>query len=758
MKVNRKLIVRVLLTALLCLVVSFLLSLLRPSWPLLVQMECRQAAADIRAAVEESLGPLSDDHPVFVAPVEGQELCAAELEKAVLSHRGWTREPVEGAGRVELTCIVKEGAFLFHATLTPPPGGAKGKDFDITRTVPDYTSLLPPVIAVIIAFGLKEVRIALAVGIWLGAVLHGGLDWTLGLWTMLRHYLLETVLDQFSFTIIVFTLAMVGMVRVAARAGGSQGIADAISRIAASARTSKLATALLGTAIFFDDYSNTVVVGTTMRNLTDRFRVSREKLAYIVDSTTAPVAGIALISTWIGYEISLLQELSNGLDLGMAGYGMFLRVLPIRFYCYFALLLVFLTSILSRDFGPMAKAELRAAATGDLTAPGSKPMLSSFVPGVEMARFVRPNWTAAAVPVIVVVLGTFTGMLIDGAGSERAAAWAAEHGRLNLGFARLCFESANGAFVLLIASLAGSWTAVIMAVAKRADVPEGAGDAFGRRCPAWQLLLPLPLSAATAAVIAAIQQGSSLDGVWIWSPLYWIRLLFHDNHVFLLYLFLPLGLVVTAVLAWRIVRQNDGNLATYIPVTFVDASRAWLEGLRALLYAVTILIMAWAIRKVCDDLGTSAFIVAVMGELARPWMIPTMVFVIACVTSFCTGTSWGTMGILIPTLLPFSYYIGGIDILMLSMGAVLDGAIFGDHCSPVSDTTVLSSTFSSCDHMDHVKTQLPYSVFCAVIALSVGYLPLSLHIPLVAVYAAGLLVMVAVLLTLGRKIEMKSPS
>jgi len=721
-------------------------------------MECRQAVSDIRARVEELRGPVSDENPVLVASVDGDAQCAVELEKAVLAHRGWTREPVEGAPQARLTCDVKEGAFVFHATLTAPDTGAEALDFEISRRIPEFTSILPPIIAVIIAFGLREVRIALLVGIWLGAVLHGGLGWTLGLWTLLRHYLLETVLDQFSFTIIVFTLAMVGMVRVAARAGGSQGIADAISRIAASARTGKLATAILGTAIFFDDYSNTVVVGTTMRSLTDRFRVSREKLAYIVDSTTAPIAGIALISTWIGYEISLLQELSNGLDLGMAGYGMFLKIMPIRFYCYFAILLVYLTSVLNRDFGPMARAEQRAASRGELTAPGSKPMLASFVPGVEMGRFVRPHWITAAVPVGVVVFGTFTGMLIDGAGSDRAASWAAEHGRLNLGFMRLCFESANGAFVLLIASLAGSWTAVIMAVSKRADVPAGAGEAFGAPCPAWQLLLPLPLATATAAVIAGIQQGASLDGVGIYHPLYWIGLFSPERYAFLLYLFVPLGLIVTAILAWRVVRQKETDMATVIPVTFVDASKAWLEGLRALLYAVTILIMAWAIRKVCDDLGTSAFIVATMGQFARPWMIPTMVFVIACVTSFCTGTSWGTMGILIPTLLPFAYYIGGLEILMLSMGAVLDGAIFGDHCSPVSDTTVLSSTFTSCDHMDHVKTQLPYAAFCAVLALGLGYLPLSLDIPLSAVYGAGLLVMVATLLTLGRKIAMKSSS
>ena len=753
-----RLLKRIALTLIAVTMISLLLSLLKPSWPLLAQMEGRNAAGKIRARVEEKLGKVDEANPVFFGRFGGDKTCADQIRKELGGHEGWLPQAEKGAGRIDLTCRKDCGSLIVDVTLSVPGDASKAAEFQVVRKLPDFRSLLPPVIAVIVALGLGEVRVALAAGIWLGAVLFGGLGWTLGIWTALRRYILETVFDQFSFTIIVFTLAMVGMVRVAARAGGSHGIADAISRFAASARSGKIATTLLGLAVFFDDYSNTVIVGSTMRALTDKFKVSREKLAYIVDSTSAPVAGIALISTWIGYEIGLFQELSDALGLGIAGYGMFLKIVPLRFYCYFAIGLVLLTSITNRDFGPMLKAERRSMLTGQLTAPGSKPMLSTFMSGEEVARYVRPNWIVAAIPIGVVVFGTFWGMLFDGAKNEGPAQWALDHGKFNLTYVRLCFESANGATILLIAALAGSWTAVIMALTRRATLFEKSEKPSFTRCPWWQLFLPLPLSVVTAFGIAAIAAGSSTDGASMVTAGYWKILALNRENAILFFIFIPAGLAATAILGWRISRQKPGNINTAIPITFTAAGSAWIQGLRSLLYAVSILIMAWAIRKVCDDLGTSTFIVATMGQFARPWMIPAMVFIIACLTSFCTGTSWGTMGILIPTLLPFAYYIGGMEILMLSMGAVLDGAIFGDHCSPVSDTTVLSSTFSSCDHMDHIKTQIPYAVLCSILALLVGYLPIAANIPLYAVYAAGLLLMIAALLVLGKKVVAKSPA
>ena len=753
-----RLVRRIALTLIAVTAVSFLLSLLKPSWPLLVQMEGRIAAGEIRAQVEEKLGKVDMETQVFFGRLEGDKACVERIRKELVGNEGWLAQAEKGAYKIDLTCRKDGGRLVVDVTLSDPGDASKTADFQVARRLPDFKSLLPPIIAVIVALCLREVRVALAVGIWLGAILHGGFDWTLGIWTAFRLYILETVFDQFSFTIIVFTLSMVGMVRVAARAGGSHGIAEAISRIASSARSGKIATALLGLAVFFDDYSNTVIVGSTMRTLTDKFKVSREKLAYIVDSTSAPIAGIALISTWIGYEIGLFQELSDALGLGIAGYGMFLKIVPLRFYCYFAIGLVLLTSIMNRDFGPMLKAERRSMLKGQLTAPGSKPMLPTYMTGVEVARHVRPNWIVAALPIGVVVLGTFWGMLFDGAKNEGAAQWALDHGKVNLTYVRLCFESANGAYILLIAALAGSWAAVIMALTRKATLFEKGEKPSFARCPWWQLFLPLPLSVVTAFGIAAIATGSSTDGAAIYTAGYWNILASNPENTILFYLFIPTGLAATAILGWRIAWQKPGDIRTSIPISFTGAGGAWIQGLRSLLYAVSILIMAWAIRKVCDDLGTSTFIVATMGQFARPWMIPAMVFMIACLTSFCTGTSWGTMGILIPTLLPFAYYIGGMEILMLSMGAVLDGSIFGDHCSPVSDTTVLSSTFSSCDHMDHIKTQIPYAVFCSIIALLVGYLPIAVNVPLYVVYAAGLLLMIAVLLVLGKKVAAKSPA
>ncbi|MBW2262419.1 MAG: Na+/H+ antiporter NhaC family protein, partial [Deltaproteobacteria bacterium] len=258
------------------------------------------------------------------------------------------------------------------------------------------------------------VQVALLAAIWSGALLFGGVDWTLGIRTLIVHYLWETLIDQFNFSILVFTLSLVGMVQIANRAGGGQGLADAVGRMARNARSSKIAASILGLLIFFDDYSNTVVVGTTIRSLTDRYKVSREKLAYIVDSTSAPVAGIALISTWIGYEVGLFQELSNSLDLGIAGYAIFLKVLPLRFYCFGALALVLLTSYMERDYGPMLGAERRAAKSGELTAPGSKPLVSRLMTGIKTVEGVRPWWPTVGVPVLTALVATVAGMIVEG--------------------------------------------------------------------------------------------------------------------------------------------------------------------------------------------------------------------------------------------------------------------------------------------------------------------------------------------------------
>jgi Na+/H+ antiporter NhaC len=727
-------------------VLTLLLSLARPDPGLAARMLGRGLLSDALTSLEEAGIRGTDDRPLtFVS--NGDETCREELGRLASLGEGLVAaDPRSGEADVAIRCWWEEDEL--HVTVE---SGAERRD--AATRVPDYRSVVPPILAVMLALGLRNVQIALLAAIWSGALLFAGVDWTLGIRTLVVHYLWETLIDQFNFSILVFTLALVGMVQIANRAGGGQGLADAVGRMARSGRSSKLAASILGLLIFFDDYSNTVVVGTTIRTLTDRYRVSREKLAYIVDSTSAPVAGIALISTWIGYEVGLFQELSNSLGLGIAGYAIFLKVLPLRFYCFGALALVVITSAMNRDFGPMLRAERRAATTGELTEPGSKPLVSRLMTRVKPVEGVRPWWPTVVVPVLTALSVTVGGMIVEGGRAEAATAWAAENSTASLTYVRLCFEGADAAFVLLIGALAGSWAAGLMALT-RPLAPETEAKR-SRPTRMRELLLPIPAGLVTALVIAIIHEGTTLElpsggSASFPSSAYAMALLARPDTIVVLAIFGALSAAATGILIYRLVSEHATG--RFHGLSYTDTGGAWFQGLKSMSYAISILVMAWAIRRVCDDLGTSTYIVSTLGTVARPWLIPALTFVLGSLVAFSTGTSWGTMGILIPTLMPFAYHMGGMPTLILSMGAVLDGAIFGDHCSPISDTTVLSSIATGCDHIDHVKTQIPYALTAFVAALACGYLPLGLGVPMPVEHIAGAVLLLVAARFVGRRI------
>ncbi len=724
---------------------ALVLSFARPDAELAARMLGRPLLDEALETLERSGIAASPGAPLTFTS-SGEKTCEAEVRKLASLKEG-LEEGTGGAADLAIRCWWEDERL--HLVVEAGAERTEGR-----ADVPDFRSVLPPIFAIILALGLRNVQAALLAAIWSGALLFGGVDWTLGIRMLVVHYLWETLIDQFNFSILVFTLSLVGMVQIANRAGGGQGLAEAVGRMARNARSSKLAASILGLLIFFDDYSNTVVVGTTIRSLTDRYRVSREKLAYIVDSTSAPVAGIALISTWIGYEVGLFQELSDSLGLGIAGYAIFLKVLPLRFYCFGALTLVFLTSYTNRDYGPMLGAERRAADKGELTAPGSKPLVSKLMTRIDPVDGVRPWWPTVGIPVLTALVVTVAGMIVEGGRAEAAALWAAQHGPLSLTYVRLCFVGADAAFVLLVGALAGSWAAGLMAISRPIEAGAEAKDARPTRLR--ELLLPLPAGMVTTLVIAIIHEGTSLDlGAGAAASLpqiaYFGALLSRPDTVVLLGIFGSLSLAATAILVVRLVRERatGGRHG----MSFTDSGRSWMQGLRSMSFAISILIMAWAIRRVCDDLGTSTFIVSTLGTVARPWLIPALTFVMGALVAFSTGTSWGTMGILIPTLMPFAYHMGGMPVLILSMGAVLDGAIFGDHCSPISDTTVLSSIATGCDHIDHVKTQLPYALTVFVVALAAGYLPLGLGVPMPVEHVAAAVLLLVAVRFLGRKIS-----
>ena len=309
---------------------------------------------------------------------------------------------------------------------------------EITRPfAPGWFSILPPLIAIVLALIFKEVITALLAGIWLGALAVAGYNPLQATWRLVDQYVVPALSDTDGghTQIVVFSLLLGGMVGIISRNGGTRGVVRAVAPLARNRRRGKVATGLAGLGIFFDDYANTLVVGNTMRPITDGLKVSREKLAYLVDSTAAPVAALVPISTWVGYEVSLIGDglgaaagEATGADqaflAGLSPYTVFIETIPYLFYPLLALAFVFLTSIMNRDFGPMARAEARAASDGGVLRPGSRPaaeISESFVSAKEGAP---ERWWNAAVPVLTVVLVVLGGLYTTGRAAAGAGCFA----------------------------------------------------------------------------------------------------------------------------------------------------------------------------------------------------------------------------------------------------------------------------------------------------------------------------------------------
>ncbi len=545
-----------------------------------------------------------------------------------------------------------QGSTLMAASL------AAGATPTVQVAVPEerkgtWSSILPPVVAILMALLLRRVIPALFVGILLGAWLVRGLTldglW-LGLLDTYQTWVLNAVIDADHAAILLFTLMIGGMVGIVSKSGGMQGVVARISKWATSARRGQLSTAFLGLAVFFDDYANTLVVGNTMRPVTDRLRISREKLAYLVDSTAAPVACLAFVTTWIGYEVGLIGEAVATIDgFDESAYGLFLSSIPYSFYPILALVFVFAISFSGRDFGAMYRAEIRARSTGAVLGPGAKVDEAAAksehttpVPG-------KPQRSINAIlPVAVLVFGVIYFLFETGEGS-------------NL---RDIIGSADSYKALVYASLLGMLTA--------------AGLALGQRI-----------------------------------------------------------------------------------LTIDETVEAWYTGLKSMLFAMIILVLAWSLSAVTEALGTADFLVLVLGDTLSPWMLPAIVFVLSAATAFATGSSWGTMGILMPLVLPLAWAlleIGGnptddMHIISSSISCVLAGAVWGDHCSPISDTTILSSMASGCDHIEHVRTQLPYAGTVGIVALVLGTVPAGLGLPWWIGMLTGMAVLLAMIAFLGKPVD-----
>ena len=602
-----------------------------------------------------------------------------------------------------------------------PAGGYGGGEHPERVRLPDRTSLVPPLLAILVALVLRKTLMALFLGILAGAVLlahQGGAGWFAAAWQGLldvpRVYLLKELVDTFRVEIIGFVIALVAMVGVMSRAGGVQGLIQLLLGFARTVRSTLFVTWGMGVLIFFDDYANCLLVGNTMRPLSDRLRISREKLAYIVDSTAAPIAGISLLSTWIAYEVSTFSNHLPAAGITEDAYEIFLRTIPFRYYCLFTLSFVFLSILTGRDYGPMRTAEKRARSTGQLVREGGTPMVSDEATRIEPREGMPGHWWHAAMPILLVLVGTLASIFHEGGGFAVLAEAPGDLLKLET-ITGILFDGSGGKPIFLGAS-AGFALAVFLSGSNiaRAAVVGGllAGHFGAGHVASW--IDGLSLLRATPGVEGAADPwyGRIVLGM-------------------LDYVAYAIAFVVGAGAAGSLFRLAGGSLATtrraHLPGD--DITNASLASTKALFFAVIILFEAWMIGSVCADIGTADYLVALLSGSVSAVMLPVLLFLAACLVAFATGSSWSTMAILLPNVVALAASVGeaeglgALTMVVLCIGAVLEGSIFGDHCSPISDTTVLSSVSSASDHIDHVRTQAPYALTTAGVAIVFGYLP-----------------------------------
>ncbi|MEK9590158.1 MAG: Na+/H+ antiporter NhaC family protein [Gammaproteobacteria bacterium] len=521
------------------------------------------------------------------------------------------------------------------------------------QVIPAWFSILPPLTAILVALLIRSVLPALVLGLWLGAWALNGLTvsgFFAGFLDGFDIYLTNAVADRDHVSIMLFTFMIAGMVGIISRNGGMRGIVELIIRGANTPKRGQVSVWTLGLLIFFDDYSNTLVVGNTSRSVTDRLKISREKLAYIVDSTAAPVATVALVTTWIGYQVGLIGDAMTRIpDLDLSPYGVFLNSILYSFYPFLAIFFVILVITTGRDFGPMLKAERRARETGQVVPDSSSTLGADDEAALAMKEGLPPRAMNAIAPVVAMTLAIMGGLYVTGEGETVSD----------------IVGSANSYQALMWASIISVLVAVVMTLSQR--------------------LL-------------------SLDEV-------------------------------------------------------VDA---WVSGARFTFLAMIILVLSWAMAEISSELHTADFLIASLGDRLPMGVLPTMVFVLAAFTAFSTGSSWGAMGILLPLVLPLSWAVLGardsadpehLYILYASVSCVLAGAVWGDHCSPISDTTVMSSLSAGCDHIEHVRTQMPYALLVGVASIVLGTLPVSFGMPWWLGFLLGAGILVLTLRWLGQIVD-----
>ena len=530
-------------------------------------------------------------------------------------------------------------------------------------------TLLPPVVAIILAFATKNVILSLVLGVMSGGFLLNlnGVNILSALFNSfldLVNRAVNSLADPWNAGIILQVLAIGGVINLVAKMGGAKAIAEALAKKAKNARSAQLITWAAGLLVFFDDYANSLIIGPMMRPVTDKMKISRERLAFVIDATAAPVAGLAIISTWIGLEVGLIGDGFNSIGVNTNAFSVFLNTIPYRFYNILILGFIVLTSVLLKEFGPMREAELRAR-RGNVNLTSSKEIdekISNEHSDLEPLPGVKLNIWNAIIPIGILIVGSLFAFYYSGyttilGGDDATLIELLKNSPLSFVSIREAFSNADASVALFQSALFAGIVAIVMGTSKK---------------------------------IFNISQGLEI----------------------------------------------------------------WVEGMKTLVITCVILICAWSLSSVIKELGTARYLIQLLSGSIPAFLLPSIIFVLGGIMSFATGTSYGTMGILMPLTIPLAHSINPeMSYIIVCISAVLTGSIFGDHCSPISDTTILSSMGAGCNHIDHVRTQMPYSLFVASIAILFGYIPAGFGLNIYLILPVAFLVMFIGIQILGKSVD-----
>lgn len=528
-------------------------------------------------------------------------------------------------------------------------------------------TILPPIIAIALAFITKNVVISLFIGTLSGcfllqitgsnpfmAIIQAFLDFV--------QRALNSLADPWNAGIVLQVMVIGGVISLVSKMGGAKAIAESLAKKAKTPRSAQLITWFLGVLVFFDDYANSLIVGPIMKPVADKMKISRERLSFIIDATAAPIAGIMIVSTWIGLEVGLIKDGFTLIGQEVDAFGVFLSTIPYRFYNILILIFVVATSLLLRDFGPMRKAEINAR----------KGYISDASKEITLDKDVEDEMA----PKEGVKLSVWNAIIPIGA--------------------------------LMISALISFYYSGYTAIMGGEDV-----------------VLQNLMTTSPASFTAIREAFSASDA--------------------------SVALFQSALFA--------SIVAIFMAVckkifTFSEAVEVWIDGMKGLIITGVILILAWSLSSVIKELGTAAYLVKLLSSSIPQFLLPSIIFILGAVISFATGTAYGTMGILMPLAIPLSYSISPeMGYVIVGTSAVLTGAIFGDHCSPISDTTIMSSMGAGCDHISHVRTQMPYALSVAAITILFGYIPVGLGLSIWLVLPLATAAIFALVYFIGKPVD-----